>query len=161
VLVARNPPARLDRILAAVSGGGASEAVVAAASAMAIQGGSHVDYLHVASEVPLPFARHDAPKAPVAPAPPDALHAAQAALARSAGSGALVVREGLVVDEVLEAFDAGAYDLLVVGASADVEHPKLGREHVTERIVLGCSGCTLVVPASGLRPGTGADEDRE
>jgi nucleotide-binding universal stress UspA family protein len=160
VLVARRPPSRLDRILAAVSGGAASEAVVEAASALAAGSGGHVDYLHVASEIALPFAPHGTPKAAVAPVPPDALHAAQAALARSGSSGALVVREGLVVDQVLEAFDAGAYALLVVGASADVEHPKLGREHVTERLVLGCSGSALVVPASRLRVTGGAGEHR-
>ena len=153
VLVARQPPPRLDRILAAVSGGAATEAVVLAASALAGASGGHVDYLHVASEVVLPFAPHDPPPgrdaaSPAVSAPPDALHAAQAALAGMGGSGALVVREGLVVDEVRAAFDAGAYDLLVVGASAEVEHPRLGREHVTERIVLGGSGCVLVVPAA-------------
>jgi nucleotide-binding universal stress UspA family protein len=100
--------------------------------------------------VALPFAPHDAPAAPAAGgAPPDALHAAQAALARAGSLGALVVREGLVVDEVLDAFEAGAYDLLVVGASSQVAHPRLGGENVTQRIVLGCPGSTLVVPAGG------------
>jgi nucleotide-binding universal stress UspA family protein len=151
VLVARRPPARLERILAAVSGGEATEAVVVAAAEMASGLNGHVDYLHVASEVALPFAPHDAPRhepPDAAVAPPDALHAAQAALARAGGTGALVVREGLVVDEVLDAFEAGHYDLLVVGASSQIGHPRLGRENVTQRIVLGCPGSTLVVPAA-------------
>jgi nucleotide-binding universal stress UspA family protein len=153
VLVARRPPPRLERILAAVSGGEATEAVVAAAAEMASGLNGHVDYLHVASEVALPYEPHDArPEAPEAAvvAPPDALHAAQAALARAGGTGSLVVREGLVVDEVLDAFEAGHYDLLVVGASSQATHPRLGRENVTQRIVLGCPGSTLVVP--GARP---------
>jgi nucleotide-binding universal stress UspA family protein len=148
VLVARRPPPRLDRILAAVSGGGATDAVVAAASELAAAGSGHVDYLHVASEVALPFAPHE-PAAVPTPGPPDALHSARAALARAGSSGALVVREGIVVDQVLDAFQAGAYDLLVVGASADAERGRLGREDVTERIVLRCPGPTLVVPAPG------------
>jgi nucleotide-binding universal stress UspA family protein len=159
VLVARRPPPRLDRILAAVSGGNASEAVVTAAAELAAGLGGHVDYLHVASEVALPFAPHDAPREPVTGPPPDALHSAQAALAHAGSAGALVVREGVVVDEVLNAFEAGAYDLLVVGASAEGERG-LGREHVTQRIVLGCPRSLLVVPASGLRAGAGPGQDR-
>jgi nucleotide-binding universal stress UspA family protein len=157
VLVARRPPSRLDRILAAVSGGAATPAVVAAAAELAAGANGHVDYLHVASEVALPFAPHEPPAPPV-PGPPDALHSAQEALARAGGTGSLVVREGIVVDEVLDAFEAGHYDLLVVGAS-EAERG-LGREDVTQRMVLGCPGSTLVVPASRLRPGAGAAQDR-
>jgi nucleotide-binding universal stress UspA family protein len=160
VLVARHPPARLDRILAAVSGGEPTGAVVAAAAELASDRG-HVDYLHVASEVALPFRPHDAPAPSAASAPvvPDALHSAQEALARAGGTGSLVVREGIVVDEVLDAFESGHYDLLVVGASPE-EDRGLGREDVTQRIVLRCSGSTLVVPASRLHPSTGAGQDR-
>jgi nucleotide-binding universal stress UspA family protein len=163
VLVARRPPSRLDRILAAVSGGEATEAVVAAAAELASGLNGHVDYLHVASEVALPFAPHDGrhgPEEAEAAAPPDALHLAQAALARAGSTGSLVVREGLVVDEVLDAFEAGAYDLLVVGASSQVEHPRLGGENVTQRIVLGCPGSVLVVPAARGRADA-APEPRE
>jgi nucleotide-binding universal stress UspA family protein len=149
VLVARRPPPQLDRILAAVSGGAASEAVVAAAAELARDLSGHVDYLHVTSEVTLPFAPHEPPATPAPGLAPDALHAAQAALARAGSTSALVVREGLVVDEILEVFGTGAYDLLVVGASAERERERLGREDVTRRIVLGCPGSTLVVPAAG------------
>jgi nucleotide-binding universal stress UspA family protein len=156
VLVARQPPLRLERILAAVSGGADSEAVVAAAADLAAGLNGHVDYLHVASEVTLPFAPHEAPPQPAPAAVPDALHTAQAALARAAGTGALVVREGLVFDEVLAAFDAGAYDLLVVGAGAEGERGAIGREHFAQRLVLACHGSALVVPA----PRTGVDRTR-
>jgi len=151
VLVARHPPARLDRILAAVSGGAASDAVVAAAADLAAGLNGHVDYLHVTSEVALPFSPHEGGEAREPAPPPDALHTAQAALARAGGTGALVVREGLVFDEVLAAFEVGHYDLLVVGASGEWERGRLGREDPTQRLVLGCHGSTLVVPARSLR----------
>ena len=59
VLVARRPPPQLDRILAAVSGGAATEEVVAAAAELARGLNGHVDYLHVTSEVALPFEPHE------------------------------------------------------------------------------------------------------
>jgi nucleotide-binding universal stress UspA family protein len=148
VLVARRPPLRFQRILAAVSGGRASERVVALAAELAAGLGAAADYLHVFAEVALPFSPHDEPVAPVHQAS-EAVDAARALAA--AHSAPLIVREGLVADEVIEAFETGAYDLLVVGASAESERVRLGREDVTERILLGCPGCTLVVPASGLR----------
>jgi nucleotide-binding universal stress UspA family protein len=151
VLVARHPPARVERILAAVSGGAATDAVVSWAAELGAGLGAHVDYLHVSSEVALPFPPHGEGGTRVPP-PPDALHSAQAALARAGGSGSLIVREGLAVDEVLDAFESGSYDLLVAGSSPEVGHERVGREHATERIVLGCPGSTLVVPA-GAAPG--------
>ena len=150
VLVARRPPPQLYRILAAVSGGAASVAVVAAATELARGLGGHADYLHVTSEVALPFAPHEAPATPAPGLAPDALHAAQAALAIAGRTDAPIVREGLAVDVVLDAFRTGAYDLLVVGASAVGERARLGREDVTQRLVLRCPGSTLVVPAASL-----------
>jgi len=44
------------------------------------------------------------------------------------------VREGLVVDEILEELNNGAYDLLITGASA--ADSGWGHEDVTERILL-------------------------
>ena len=55
------------------------------------------------------------------------------------------MREGLVVDEILEAFEDGAHDLLVLGAGS-AERGPFGSEDLAERILLGCSGSTLVVP---------------
>ena len=57
VLVARRPPARIGRMLVAVSGGAASEAVVEAALRLESATGARATFLHVASEVALPFAR--------------------------------------------------------------------------------------------------------
>lgn len=153
VLVARRPPAQLGRILAAVSGGATSQAVVAAAAELARGLGGHVDYLHVTSEVALPFAPHGAPPSPAPGSPLDGLQAAQAALAHEHAKGALVVREGLVVEEILDAFETGAYDLLALGASPESERGRLGREDVTRRLVLGCPGSVLVVPADAGQAG--------
>ena len=144
VLVARRPPPRLGRVLTAVSGG-RSGAVAAAASELGAGLGAHVDYLYVSSEVTLPYAPEEARPAEVGA--PDTLAAARASLAARGLTDPLLVREGLVVDEVLEAFESGAYDLLVVGAGAG-DRGAFGREDVTERILLGCAGSTLVVPPS-------------
>jgi nucleotide-binding universal stress UspA family protein len=144
VLVARRPPPRVQRILAAVSGDRAM-AVVAAASELGAGLGARVDHVYVASEVPLPFAPEETPAAGAGG--PDGLAAVRGLLAARGVSGSLLVREGLVVDEVLEAFDSGAYDLLVVGAGSGERVP-FGSEDLTERLLLGCSGSTLVVPAA-------------
>lgn len=140
VLVARRPPPRLQRILVAVSGG--RGAVVAAASELAAGTGAAVAYLHVTSEVTVPFAPEGGPPPAAAT---DAVATARAALSAQGVTEGLILREGLVVDEVLEAFESGAHDLLVVGAGS-AERSPFGSEDVTERILLGCAGSTLVVP---------------
>jgi nucleotide-binding universal stress UspA family protein len=143
VLVARRPPPRLQRILAAVSVGRATGAVIAAASELGAGLGARVDYLYVSSEIPLPYAPEETAPAPASG--PDAQAAVRAALAARGLSESLIVREGLVVDVVLEAFEDGAYDLLVLG-SGSAERGPFGSEDLAERILLGCSGSTLVVP---------------
>ncbi len=142
VLVARRPPARLGRILAAVAGAGAS-AVARAAAELARATGARAEYLHVSSEVALP----DAP-APDASGAPDAVDEARRAVRSAAAEASLTVREGLVVDEVLEAFEAGAHHLLVLGASP--RERAWGEEDVTERLLLRCPGSTLIVPPEGF-----------
>jgi nucleotide-binding universal stress UspA family protein len=152
VLVARRPPPRIQRILAALSGGGPTSAVAAAASGLAARWGAAVTYLHVASEVALPFhpARSRAPQAPAR----DPVEACRAALAEAAPGGELLLHEGLVVEEVLEVLERGDHDLLVLGASAAERSGALGPEDVTERLLLGCPVSTLVVPESGLAFGS-------
>jgi nucleotide-binding universal stress UspA family protein len=142
VLIARRPSPRLQRILAAVSGDRAT-ALVAAASEWGAGLGARVDYVYVASEVTLPYAPEETPVAGAGG--PDGLAAVRALLARHGATGSLFVREGLVVDEVLDAFESGAYDLLIVGAGSDEDGP-FGSEDLTERILLHSSGSTLVVP---------------
>jgi len=139
VLVARRPPARLHRILAAVSGGGATAAVVTGALQMEQALGASACFLHVASEVALPY--EPARPAAAAAAPADETTRARQALA-SAGRD-LVVREGLVVEEILAELEQGAHDLLVAGASAS--ESGWGREDVTERVLLRCPTSMLIV----------------
>jgi nucleotide-binding universal stress UspA family protein len=71
--------------------------------------------------------------------------AVRAALAARGREADLALRDGPVVEELLDAFEAGAFHLLVVGARSE-EDAGFGREDVTERLLLGCPGSTLVVP---------------
>lgn len=139
VLVARRPPPRLERILAAVSGGALSGAVCDAARELAGAAGASVTWLHVVSELALPGAsaaeRGDS-------APPQGPLRAELR-ARGVDPAALVLREGLVAEEVLAEFENGAHHLLVLGASAGASG--FGREDVTERVVLRCPGSVLIV----------------
>ena len=151
VLVARRPPERVGRLLAALSGGGSTEAVCAAAAFLARRLEATVAGVHVASEVPLPFGRGES-GAGAGPEPdlPRLLHARQALQAAVPGAEVLR-RDGLVVDEVLEELDRGAYQALVIGAS-DHAARGFGREDVAERLLLGSPATTLVVPVSPAPP---------
>jgi nucleotide-binding universal stress UspA family protein len=142
VLVARRPPARLDRVLAAVSGGRSTAPVIRVASALAQGLGAELRFVHVASEVALPFggeAAHPA-GAPV--------ESVRRMLAAAGGPSHLAVREGLVVEEVIEEFEDGAHHLLVLGMRGEAAPSSFGREDVTERILLRCPGSTLIVPGT-------------
>ncbi len=147
VLVARRPPERVGRILAALSGGGSTEAVCAAAAFLGRRLHATVAGVHVASEVPLPFGRGESAQGAAAePDLPRLLRARQALHAALPGSE-VIRRDGLVVDEVLEELDLGAYQALVIGAS-DVAARGFGREDVAERLLLGSPATTLVVPVA-------------
>jgi nucleotide-binding universal stress UspA family protein len=146
VWIARRPPERFASILAAVSGGRASEAVCGAAAALARELAARVCFLHVASEVALPYGTAGA-AAEVEPLPEPR---ARAAVAGAGSPADLLVREGLVVEEVLDEFERGAHDLLVLGASDEADRGRWGREDLTERILLRCPASTLVVPPAGL-----------
>lgn len=138
VLVARRPPVRIERVLAALSGRGSTAPVVSAALAWERHASARATFLHVRPEVALPLG---------------------AGLEERLGSGEREVvrgvlrardreddlrdREGLVVEEVLDEFEAGAHHLLVIGARG--EDGGFGREDVTERLLLRCPGSTLIV----------------
>jgi nucleotide-binding universal stress UspA family protein len=149
VLVARRPPERLTRVLAALSGGSSTESVCAAAVALAQRLGAQVVGVHVTSEVALPFGRGESPASADEPDVP-LLARAREVLQRMSPGAVVVRREGLVVDEVLEELDHGAHQLLVIGAAHD-DAKSWGREDVTERLLLGCPASTLVVPPAGLQ----------
>lgn len=140
VLVARRPPERIQRILAAVSGGGASEAVVRAALDMEKALGARAGFFHVASEVALPFEPH---RKGGQESPQD--FAAQARAVLRPHGRELLVREGLVVDEVIAELENGAHDLLVAGASAEPTAGGWAKDDVTERMLLGSPTSMLIV----------------
>lgn len=141
VLVARRPPARLERVLAAVSGRASTAAVAAAAEELGA--GALVRYLHVTSEVALPHA------SPANGPRDEGLARLRDRLAAAGREKDLVLRDGLVVDEVLEEFEAGAYQLLVVGGQGEPgAGPEWLREDVTERLLLRCPASTLIVPGA-------------
>jgi nucleotide-binding universal stress UspA family protein len=142
VLVARRPPERIERVLGALSGRDTTDAVLEAALAWEQRPGAHAAFVHVRPEVPVPIGAGAAP--PDDPGATD-LAAARAALAARGREVDLQLRDGLVVDETLEVFEEGAFHLLVVGAHGEGS-PGFGREDVTERLLLGCPGSTLVVP---------------
>lgn len=138
VLVARRPPERLERILAAVSGGPGTRLVVEAALGLERATGAVASFLHVASEVTLPYAPENASAA-------SAPRVSAEAVAREvlAGFGRVpLVREGLVVEEVLGELENGAHDLLVVGAPA--ESGGWAREDVAERLLLASGASVLI-----------------
>ena len=146
VLVARRPPARLGRMLAAVSGGTVSEALVEATLRLETATGARATFLHVVPEIALPFARtagsaEDATQAHVEPTADPAATVRRLLQARGRE---LVEREGLVVDEVLAEVEHGAHDLLVVGVPSERER-SWGREDTTERLLLACPTSTLIV----------------
>lgn len=144
VLVARRPGARVDRVLAALSGRRSTEAVVDAALEWEQRTGARASFVHVSAEVPV--------GTPVEAAPGERdldreLDRVLAVLHRRSATDRLKILDGLVVEEVLDAFEEGAYGLLVVGARSE-DDAGFGREDVTERLLLACPGSTLVVPAS-------------
>jgi nucleotide-binding universal stress UspA family protein len=142
VLVARRPPARIDRVLGALSGRDTTDAVLEAALAWEECPGARAAFVHVRSEVPLPLGAEDLP--PEAPGGSD-VGAVRAALAARGREADLQLRDGLVVEEVHDAFESGAFHLLVIGAHGEGS-AGFGREDVTERLLLGCPGSTLIVP---------------
>jgi nucleotide-binding universal stress UspA family protein len=145
VLVARRPPQRFERVLAALSGGPSTRTVSRAALSLARALGARVAFLHVVSEVALPF--HDQPRtaAEGGDSPPSVAEIRKT-LRHEGASEDLLIREGLLVEEVLDVFEEGAYQLLVVGGRGE-EEVGHGQEDVTERLLLSCPASTLVVQA--------------
>lgn len=150
VLVARRPPPRIGHILAAISGGSVSEAIVEAALQLQKALGARATFLHVASEISLPFARRSGSAGGEATAKADTERredpVENARRLLQARGRELVEQEGSVVDEVIALVEHGAHDLLVVGAPSERAR-SWGREDTTERLLLACPTSTLVVRA--------------
>lgn len=137
VLVARRPPSQIRTILAAISGGAASDAVVQQSSTLARALGAKLTFLHVSDEISVPGAR---PQGELEP-----LDRIQLSMQSRGAPGTLLVRDGIVVDEILREMDTGAHDLLMVGAPSTPESERWARENVVERIILHCPAPVYVV----------------
>lgn len=144
VLVARRPPPSIRRVLGALSGGRLTRTVAEAAARLAGSLGAELLFLHVVPEITLPFGHQPAAPAPAGSGETEALAMARAAAARL-GVARVDAREGLVVEEVLEEVEAGAHDLLVLGASSAPPAQRWAVEDVTERVLLRCPVSTLIV----------------
>ena len=151
VLVARRPPARIDRILAALSGGPFTRTVARTALDLGRALGAETRFQHVVSEVVLPFGGRGTHEAG-----PDARETARdpevrvrAALRELGVEASLTALEGLVVDEVLSEVEHGAYPLLVVGARSGGASSRWGSDDLAVRILLQCPASVLVVRRGG------------
>ena len=100
--------------------------------------------MHVRSEVPLPIGAGDAAVPAEVPGGAD-LDAVRSALAARGRESDLQLRDGLVVEETLDAFEAGAFHLLVD------RRPRRGLARLRPRGPHGAPparlpGSTLIVP---------------
>jgi nucleotide-binding universal stress UspA family protein len=143
VLVARRPPARIERVLGALSGRGSTGPVLEAALAWETHAGARAAFVHVRAEVAVPLGTGGGREAMEATPGQGESEAVRAELRSRGREGGLREREGLVVEEVLDEYEAGAHHLLVIGARG--EAGGFGREDLTERLLLRCPGSTLIV----------------
>lgn len=144
VLIARRPPQRLARVLGALSGGASTERVIEATLRLEEQVGARAAFVHVSSTVALPA---PAPEGLLRPPEAEERALVHSALQRRGLLPRLLEREGVVVSEVLDAFEAEAQQLLVLGARESADSG-FGREDVTERLLLACPGSVLIVPVA-------------
>jgi nucleotide-binding universal stress UspA family protein len=140
VMVARKPVSEhIHHILVTVSGGPMAETTVLSAQevAQALQAGLTV--LHVQSDVSIAFKGKETQPSL------DTISKLRALLAK-AGIKELIVREGLVVNEILTECNKGEYDLLILGQHL-VERETGGpfSENLAETLAVECPLPVLVV----------------
>lgn len=122
VLIARGRPAHLKRILVATEGARHGGAVFDRAAIVAKAFGARLDVIHVVSQMGITdrareeieedlrdFLHSDAPEA-------EHLRDLESRLRTLGLEGAVLVRAGLVVEEIVDAVREGGHDLLVIGA---------------------------------------------
>jgi nucleotide-binding universal stress UspA family protein len=147
VLLIRNPPEKLQRILICTGGIDASDIVIERGLSLAAATGSKATILHVVSSSPWMYTGLDALDETLpdvlARETPLAKHLRRAAeRAEQAGVDAqLELRHGVVAEEILRAEEIGKYDLIVIGAP----EPK----HIFNRLALGSIGPQLFSSATG------------
>jgi nucleotide-binding universal stress UspA family protein len=152
VLIIRNPPSILEKILICTGGHIASSYTVSVGIRIAQGTGSLATILHVASGAPamytgLPAIEEDLSQILSRDLPLSSHLKEAAALAEESGVQArLELRHGLVVEEILRACDVYPHDLIVLGE----HHPKplldrliLGR--VTPKVLPSSQRSTLIV----------------
>lgn len=135
VLIARAKVAKIERVLVCTEGSEHGEVNFRRACDIASVFGARVDVLHVVSQMGLTdtgtaeleedlrdFVASDAPEA-------EHLRRLRDEMTARHVEGRVLVRRGLVVEEVLDALHEGGHDLLVIGA-----HDPHGRGHLYEDI---------------------------
>ncbi|MER3513995.1 MAG: hypothetical protein C4310_06050 [Chloroflexota bacterium] len=151
VLIARQTPEVLRRILVGVTGSEHSAVDVRVAARLAQAFGAEVTVLHVVSQVPLIFTglaemRHDLERflemdAPVA----QQLKRAREVLDAYGIPNRIELREGLVRDEIVDEVVEGRHDLLVVGAHVGEGMAGLLLDDIADHLVRQCPVSTFVV----------------
>lgn len=166
VLIARGRPSRLRRILVCTEGErhGLDNFERAAQIAAAFQ--ARLDVLHVVDRMGLTdaarreveddlrdFIHSDAPEAAH-------LRDLQGRLGERGLEGEILVRAGLVVDEVVDAVREGGHDLLVIGAH-DIAAPGAALYEDFASLILRASPVSTLVVRDGLRRESGGNAPRE
>ena len=158
VLVARRPSARIRRILAAVSASPFGQTTVGAGLEIAKALESDLTAIHVVSKVPLPAGEEppgggleEAPDA----RPEGVLEKVREEFEAAGRKPKIVIREGLVVEEVIQEVDAGNYDLLVVGHHIAAHLQADLQQDLSERLILWCPIPVLVIQPRKVAARTG------
>lgn len=159
VLIARGRPQRIGKLLVCTEGArhGATDFERAAQIAKAF--GAQLDVLHVVSQMGLTdkardeieedlrdFIHSDAPEA-------EHLRDLEARLRTHALKGKVIVRAGLVVEEILDAVREGGHDLLVIGAH-DIGGPGAHLYEDFASLILRSSPISTLVVRDRLRRAT-------
>lgn len=141
VMVARKPVSdHIRSILVTVSGGPMSETTALSALEIAQAMHAQLTLLHVTSSVHLPFG--DDATTP----PPRNLDGIRALLSTGGSEPRLRVREGMVVNEILQECETGGYDLLILGQHlSDLDAGGPLSENIAEVLAVECSIPVLVV----------------
>ncbi len=154
VLVARRPAPRIRRILAAISASAFGQTTVGAGLEIARALDAELTAIHVLSNIPIPAGGPPAEGDPPAGADPRTSQLLDKAREEFRAHGLeprILLRDGMVVEEVIHEVDAGAYDLLIVG-----HHIPQGvdlHQDLAERIIFWCPIPVLVVQPRKVKAG--------
>lgn len=156
VLIARGRPQGIRKVLVATEGARHGGAVFDRAAIVAKAYGARLDVLHVASQMGLTdkareeidedlrdFVHSDAPEA-------EHLRDLEARLKGHGLQGGIIVRAGLVVEEIVDAVREGGHDLLVIGAH-DIGAPGAHLYEDFASLILRASPVSTLVVRDRLR----------